>query len=59
MFTQYQASKLEIMFHMRDNFFNPGILMQIRDKTYAGKVASLSISVWITRLNKTIYYEKT
>ena len=59
MFTQYRASMLEIMFHMRDNFFNPGILMQICDKTYAGKVASLSISVLITRLNKTIYYEKT
>ena len=54
MFTQYQASTPEIMFHMRDNFFNPGILMQICDKTYAGKVASLSISVLITRLNKTI-----
>ena len=38
MFTQYQASMLEIMFHMRGNFFNPGILMQIRDKTYAGCV---------------------
>ena len=59
MFTQYQASTLEIMFHIRDNFFNPGILMQICDKTYTGKVASLLISVWITRLNKTIYYEKT
>ena len=59
MFTQYQASTLEIMFHMRDSFFNPGILMQIRGKTYASKVASLSVSVWITRLNKTIYYEKT
>ena len=59
MFTQYQASTLEIMFHKRDNFFNPEILMQICDKTYAGKVASLSTSVWITRLNKTIYYKKT
>ena len=38
MFTQYQASTLEIMFHMRDNFFNPGILMQIRDKTYRRQV---------------------
>ena len=54
MFTQYQASTLEIMFHMRDNFFNRGVLMQIRDKAYAGKVTSLSISVCITRLNKTI-----
>ena len=45
MFTQYLASTLEIMFHMRDNFFNPGILMQIRDKTCAGKVASLSIYI--------------
>ena len=59
MFTQYQASTFEIKFHMRDNFFNNGILMQIRDKAYAGKVASLSISVRITRLNKAIYYEKT
>ena len=40
-FTQYHASTLEIMSKMRDNFFNPGVLMQICDKTYAGKVASL------------------
>ena len=33
-FTQYQSSMLE-MFHMRDNFFDPRVLMQICDKTDA------------------------
>ena len=34
-FTQYQPSTLEIKFHIRDNFFDPGVLMQTCDKTAA------------------------
>ena len=58
---------LEILFHMRGNFFNPRVLMQIHDivKTLTSEVVSSSISIWITRLNKNfvtrniiIYYLK-